>query len=150
MTTPIHTVRADAPLFFIMNGGSGKHDGEESREQHIQRRVAKAGRTSHLCVVENGADLLDQAEQMARKAKSAGGIVVAVGGDGTLNAVAKAALHHGCPMGIVPQGTFNYFGRTHQVSQELSEALNALLEARPEPVQVGLLNNRVFLVNASM
>ena len=53
-------------------------------------------------------------------------------------------------MGVLPQGTFNYFSRTHGIPTDTEEATRALLNARVEPVQVGLVNDRVFLVNASL
>src|SRR5690606_5437963 len=84
------------------------------------------------------------------RARDQGGAVVAVGGDGTLSAVAQGVLDAGLPFGIVPQGTFNYFGRTYGISQDTEAAARALLAARPEPVQVGLVNDRLFLINASL
>jgi diacylglycerol kinase family enzyme len=76
--------------------------------------------------------------------------VVAVGGDGTLNSVAQAAHAAGCAMGVVPQGTFNYFARTHGIPFDATDAVNALLHSQPWPVQVAAINDRVFLVNASL
>jgi diacylglycerol kinase family enzyme len=76
--------------------------------------------------------------------------VVAVGGDGTLNTVAHAAHASGCAMGVVPQGTFNYFARTHGIPGEPDEAIRLLLHAAPTPVQVAGVNERLFLVNASL
>jgi diacylglycerol kinase family enzyme len=75
---------------------------------------------------------------------------VAVGGDGTLNTVAQAAHAAGCPMGVVPQGTFNYFARTHGIPADPAEAVRLLLRCTPVPVQVAGVNERVFLVNASL
>jgi diacylglycerol kinase family enzyme len=83
-------------------------------------------------------------------AREAGGIVVAAGGDGTLNAVAGQVLGQGVPFGILPQGTFNYFGRRYGISQDTEAALRGLLGGELRPVQVGLLNGRLFLVNASL
>ncbi len=77
-------------------------------------------------------------------------MVVAAGGDGTINAVAHAVLGSGCAFGVLPQGTFNYFGRTHRIPEETEEALELLLSAAPQPVQVGRVNDRIFLVNASL
>jgi diacylglycerol kinase family enzyme len=51
---------------------------------------------------------------------------------------------------VLPQGTFNYFGRTHHIPEDLAEAVHALLRARVRPVQIGMLNQRIFLVNASV
>ncbi len=76
--------------------------------------------------------------------------VVAVGGDGTLNTVAQAAHAEGCAMGVVPQGTFNYFARTHGIPADPAEAARLLLGWTPMPVQVAAVNDRVFLVNASV
>ena len=39
------------------------------------------------------------------------GVVVAAGGDGTLNAVAAKLQGTAIPMGILPLGTFNYVAR---------------------------------------
>ncbi len=55
-----------------------------------------------------------------------------------------------CKFGVIPQGTFNYFGRTHGISSDAAEAARGLLSARVHPVQVGLVNGNVFLVNASL
>lgn len=78
------------------------------------------------------------------------GVVVAVGGDGTLNAVCQSVVGQGVPFGVLPQGTFNYFGRAHGISQNTEEAVQGLLNARLEHVSLGLVNGRYFLVNASL
>lgn len=90
------------------------------------------------------------ASAAVERARRDGGIIVAAGGDGTINTVARATLASGCPFGVLPQGTFNYFGRTHGIPQNLAEAVRSLLTARLKPVQVGRLNDRIFLVNASV
>jgi diacylglycerol kinase family enzyme len=53
-------------------------------------------------------------------------------------------------MGVVPQGTFNYFARTHGIPADPTEAVRLLLRSAPAPVQVAGINDRVFLVNASL
>ena len=53
-------------------------------------------------------------------------------------------------MSVLPQGTFNYFARTHGIPTDAATAAQALLHSVPVPVQVGLINERVFLVNASL
>ncbi|MDP3611162.1 MAG: diacylglycerol kinase family protein, partial [Rubrivivax sp.] len=90
------------------------------------------------------------AHRAATKATADCTAVVAVGGDGTLNTVAQAAHAAGCAMGVVAQGTFNYFARTHGIPTDPTEAVSLLLRAAPAPVQVASINDRVFLVNASL
>jgi diacylglycerol kinase family enzyme len=89
------------------------------------------------------------AQRAVEQAQQQQGVVVA-GGDGTINAVAQVVLTSGRPFGVLPQGTFNYFSRTHGIPLDTAAATRALLDAVVQPVQVGLLNDRVFLVNASL
>lgn len=137
------------PLYIILNAGSGRAETDLQR-QTIEQELARAGRQFELLVVEQPGQLQQLAEQTAARARQSGGIVVAAGGDGTINTVARAVLDSGCPFGVLPQGTFNYFARTHGIPQDTAGATRALLTARLEPVQVGRLNDRIFLVNASI
>jgi len=75
--------------------------------------------------------------------------VVAAGGDGTVNAVARALADTGIEMGIVPLGTFNYFARGLGLPQDVPGAMDAILSGRARAVSVGRINDRVFLNNAS-
>lgn len=143
------TVAADAPFFIVLNRGSGRNDADETSD--IVRRVMEgAGRRVEFLKVGDASELANTARRAVELARAQGGVVVAAGGDGTINAVAQAVLGQGCPFGVLPQGTFNYFGRTHGISQDTEEAARALLDATISPVQVGMLNERLFLVNASL
>jgi diacylglycerol kinase family enzyme len=139
----------DAPFFIVLNAGSG-HSETELRRSTIETVLAAAGRSCHLELIDEPAELQAVARSMAARAIAAGGILVAAGGDGTINTVAHEAVLVGCTFGVLPQGTFNYFGRTHGIPEDLAEAVYALLRAHVRPVQVGVVNNKVFLVNASV
>ena len=136
------------PLQFIINAASGQHDVSATRRL-IEGALAAAGRHGDFHLP-RPADLARSASQAARIARLRHTAVVAVGGDGTLNAMAQAAHAEGCAMGVLAQGTFNYFARTHGIPVDLPQALQGLLAAVPAAVQVGQLNDRVFLVNASL
>jgi diacylglycerol kinase family enzyme len=133
----------------ILNASSGSSDTEAQR-QVIESVLTEAGRAYELTVVERGGKLDAIARDVVARARQNGAVVVAAGGDGTISTVARAVVGSGCQFGVLPQGTFNYFARTHGIPQELEEATRALLRARVQPVQVGRLNDRVFLVNASV
>jgi diacylglycerol kinase family enzyme len=143
------TVPPDAPLYIVLNAGSGAAETAERRAA-IEDVLTAAGRRFHLHLVEDGDQLDDAAVAHAGQACRQGGILVAAGGDGTINAVARQAVAHGCPFGALPQGTFNYFGRTHGIPEDLAQAVHALLTAQERPVQIGSVNGRIFLVNASI
>ncbi|MGY8524483.1 diacylglycerol/lipid kinase family protein [Paracidovorax citrulli] len=148
-TEPPVTLSGHEPLFIVFNGGSGSDDAEQTRST-IEQRLSEAGRDYTFFVVDQPKQLPQVAQLAVERAREANGVVVAAGGDGTLNAVAAAVLPAGLPFGILPRGTFNYFGRTYGISRETDEAVASLLDARIEPVQVGLLDGRPFLVNASL
>ena len=142
------TVDPKARLVFIVNAASGSIEPENTRAA-IEAALAEAGREGELRFV-RPADLAEAADEAALTALQRRSAVVAVGGDGTLNAVARAAHAHGCAMGLVPQGTFNYFARTHHLPEDATEATRVLLHGAPVPVQVGVVNDQLFLVNASL
>lgn len=137
-----------AALLFVINASSGAQDIDAKRAV-IESALAARGRRGELLVC-RPAELARMAAQAAAKAVAHQTAVVAVGGDGSLNAVAQAAHAAGCPMGIIPYGTFNYFARTHSIPTDPAAAVQSLLDARPLPVQVAAINDRVFLVNASL
>ncbi|MDB5912312.1 MAG: hypothetical protein JWP22_987 [Ramlibacter sp.] len=135
-------------LFIVLNMGSGAARKDEVR-QAIERELTQASRRYRFVPIAAG-QIVQACREAARLASEHGGIVVAAGGDGTLNCAAQAALANDCPLGIIAQGTFNLFARELGLPLEAAEATRMLLRARPEPVQVGWVNQRTFLVNASV
>lgn len=140
---------ADAPFHIVSNAGSGSKDAHKAREQ-IEAVLAAAGRRHEFILIEDPGKLASVAKRAVDAATKSGGAVVVAGGDGTINAVAQAVLPTRRPFGIIPQGTFNYSGRAHGIPLDTTEATQSLLSARIKPVQVGLANDRAFLVNASL
>lgn len=145
---PTHVVAADAPLFIVLNVGSGKHDSDAVRAT-IEETLTRLGRVFELRPIEDPRQLPEIAKAVVAEARERGGVVVAAGGDGTINTVAQATLGSGCALGLLPLGTFNYFSRTHGIPSEIEKACEILATARAMEVQVGLMNDRIFLVNAS-
>ncbi|MDR7093715.1 diacylglycerol/lipid kinase family protein [Hydrogenophaga laconesensis] len=137
-----------ATLHFIVNSHSGSQDGDGTRAS-IEAALERTGRRGELhdCTP---ADLHRITTELAQRARETGSAIIAVGGDGTINTVAQAAHAAGCPLGVIPRGTFNYFARTHGIATEVDHALAQLLAGRPEPVQVAAVNEHLFLVNASL
>jgi diacylglycerol kinase family enzyme len=137
-----------APLRFVVNAAAGHGEGERVRGL-IEPLLAGAGRSA-LWLMSGPGELGHVAREAAAQAQQSRGAVVAVGGDGTINTVAQAAHAAGCALGVVPQGTFNYFARSHGIPFDAAEAGALLLVAEPAAVQVAAVNERLFLVNASL
>lgn len=138
-----------APLYVVLNAGSG-HVETRHRVDTVQRVLGEAGRAHELIHLDDPRQLTRATARAIALAQDNQGAVIAAGGDGTINAVVQQVLPTGLPFGVLPQGTFNYFGRTHGITSEIEEAARALLTAGIQPVQVGLVNDRVFNVNASI
>lgn len=147
--TVLKAAPKDLPLSIVFNIASGSGDAERSR-QEMQQILQEAKREHEFFLVRNPKQLHQLARNATDNAIRNSGAVVVAGGDGTINAVAQATLRSGRPFGIVPQGTFNYSGRAHAIPLDTAAATRTLLKARLEPMQVGLVNDRVFLVNASL
>jgi len=86
-------------------------------------------------------------------------VVIALGGDGTVNEVVNGLLtdgiHSGIPaLGVVPAGSTNVFARALGLPNDPIEATGALLDAlrhgRRRPISLGRLEDRWFTFTAGI
>ncbi len=137
---------ASARVCVVMNRGSGKKKHVELREM-LNARLAPACGSFALRESRKGSDL----PALARKVATEGfDLVIAAGGDGTQSAVAGALVDSDVVMGVLPGGTFNYFARDLGVGETVEEALDTILDARVEAVDLGDVNGLIFLNNVSL
>ncbi len=91
------------------------------------------------------------ANALAQEALRAGAdIVVAWGGDGTINEVASALMRGPASLGIVPVGSGNGLGREIGVPSGHEAALEAALAGRDRMIDAGELNGRAFFNTAGI
>ncbi|MEM9132560.1 MAG: diacylglycerol kinase family protein [Actinomycetota bacterium] len=96
-----------------------------------------------------------QAIRLAHGAARGGAdVVVALGGDGTINEVVNGVLDDDCMVAPLPGGSTNVFARAVGYPNDAVEATAVLLEAlaaRSErPASVGLANGRAFLFHVGV
>jgi diacylglycerol kinase family enzyme len=72
-------------------------------------------------------------------------LVVAWGGDGTVNEVASALVHQDVTLGIVPAGSGNGLGRDLGLPLEPSTALDVLMTGADRRIDAAMLDERVFV-----
>lgn len=77
-------------------------------------------------------------------------VVVAIGGDGTINEVARSLLHTETALGIVPCGSGNGLARHLQIPLEFRRALRLINDGRCVKVDYGLINKRPFFCTCGM
>lgn len=135
----------DDRICVILNPGSGSRG--DDRPDLLRDLFKKHPGRFALRPAVKGDDLPSLA---AAAVRDGFGTVAAAGGDGTINAVAGALAGTGRNLGVVPMGTFNYVARSLGVPLEIDEAVEALATLPPRPLQIGEVNGRVFLNNASL
>jgi diacylglycerol kinase (ATP) len=83
--------------------------------------------------------------ELARAAiASSATMVIAWGGDGTINEVASVVAGTGIPMGVIPAGSGNGFARELGLPSEPQAALDVILRGRDVRIDVGELDGRSF------
>ncbi|HYF91636.1 MAG TPA: diacylglycerol kinase family protein [Symbiobacteriaceae bacterium] len=75
--------------------------------------------------------------------------VIAVGGDGTLAAVAGELAHTGTSLGVVCAGTGNDFGRNCGLPRHLPAALEIALGKETQRIDLGLVDDGRHFINAA-
>lgn len=117
--------------------------------QIVQRRLRRSlGQEAVAVAVES----FDHASNVARQAASDGAaLVLAAGGDGTLRAVAEGLAGTGTPFGILPRGTVNVLARELDIPLgSIEEALEIALHGRTQPLDLGRIGSRYFLLMCSV
>jgi len=77
-------------------------------------------------------------------------LVVAGGGDGTINAVASVLVGGTTPLGVLPLGTLNHFAKDLKIPLELDDAVANVVHGVTRQVDAGEVNGRIFLNNSSL
>ncbi len=119
----------DAHVIYNPTAGIRK---QRHKLEQLQAALARAGFTPrhHLTQSEEDLDsILDAPE----------GVVVAVGGDGTIRAVASRLLRHHVPLVIVPMGTANNIARTLGINGLKPEDLIGLAVPEKRAFDVGCM-----------
>ena len=89
--------------------------------------------------------------QAARAAMQRGATrLVAVGGDGSVSAIAAAVARTNVELAVIPAGTFNHFARDHGIPTDLSHACDVAQSGRVVAADVAWVNGRLFLNTSSV
>lgn len=128
-------------ITFILNPAAGSGRARKAISV-IEKIMGEKGLAYQLLTTERPG----HASQLARQAAEEGSdSVFAVGGDGTAYEVACGLVDTGVPMGIIPVGTGNDFIKTVHIPGDAAQALQFALTHPARPVDVGRLNDRLFL-----
>ncbi len=77
-------------------------------------------------------------------------IIVAVGGDGTVNEVGTALLHSKAALGIIPTGSGNGLARHLKIPMDALKALDLITEGNSMTMDSGEVNGKPFFCTAGI
>jgi len=124
--------------------GTAMELGESGVREAVQRGFAGSDVAPTIELVEPSA-----LHERLRAAFASDCDAVAVGGgDGTIRTAAAMAMQDGKTLGILPLGTLNLLSKDLGIPQDLEEAAAVLGEGRERAIDVGQVNDELFLVKA--
>lgn len=123
--------------------------GREVFKKHLPVVLQKLERAGYetSCHATTGAG--DATEATIEAVKRQFDIIIAVGGDGTLNEVVAGVsqCENRPKIGLIPMGTTNDFARAVHIPRKIDEALDIIIAGETIPVDVGILNNERYFIN---
>ena len=130
------TASAAIPAFVNAGGGSAKAAIEAlERNSGFDLRITRP----EQCVV-----------ALRRAACDGAPRVVVAGGDGTVASAASVLAGTSTALAVLPGGTLNHFARDHGIPSDPDEALRVALEGPVKAVDVGYLNDQLFVGTSSV
>ena len=136
-------------IVVILNGAAGvtgTANAAAGSDTELRELFRAAGGDAEIVRLQPGQNPVEA----ARAASAGARTVVAAGGDGTVNAVVNGMLGSSAVLGVLPLGTLNHFAKDAGVPVALREAIDVVVAARTVPVDVGQVNDRVFVNNSSI
>lgn len=133
-------------IIFIMNPISGSND-KDSVPEIIEKYIDKEKFDFRIEMTEYAG----HATEIAQKAVKDGiDVVVAVGGDGTVNEVGKALTNTETALGIIPLGSGNGLARHLAIPLNLKKSIEILNITKVRELDYGIINGTPFFCTCGM
>jgi YegS/Rv2252/BmrU family lipid kinase len=124
-----------------LSGAGATPDVAGRRIGFLERRFTAAGIEGRVQLTERAG----HARELARAALEGGArLIVAWGGDGTINEVASTLAGSRTPLGIIPAGSGNGFANELGLPSEPGQAIDAALNGRDRTIDGGEFDGRLF------
>ncbi len=133
-------------IVFILNPVSGSH-GKEDVPGIIDETLDKDIFDCQIRLTEYAG----HAAEIARECVAENiDVVVAVGGDGTVNEVARSLAHSDTALGIIPCGSGNGLARHLCIPMDIRKAIGIINRCKIEPLDYGIINDMPFFCTCGM
>ena len=133
-------------IVFILNPISGTHSKKEIPEI-IEQTIDRELFDHQLILTEYAGHAAEIAKDCAARGID---IVVAVGGDGTVNEVARSIVHSDTALGIIPCGSGNGLARHLMLPMNLKKAIQIINRCEIHNLDYGVINGYPFFCTCGM
>ena len=132
-------------IAFIINPISGNKEAQSAKRK-LPKLIMQTLDTNqwlpNIVYTEYAGHATELAYQFARMGFDA---VVAIGGDGTVNEVARGLKDSNTALGIIPMGSGNGFARHLSIPMRPQKAIELINHSEPISVDYGLANGKLFM-----
>ena len=133
-------------ITFIINPISGTQ-----KKDHLPQLINEMIDHEQFDVELRTTEYAGHAAELARQFATEGtDVVVAVGGDGTVNEVARSLVHTETALGIIPCGSGNGLARHLCLPIDMRKALQVINNCRIEAFDYGVINDLPFFCTCGM
>jgi diacylglycerol kinase (ATP) len=129
------------PALIVNPAAGAVRESRSAREALARRALDEAGVSAEVFVTERPGHAHELARDLVRDARD---LVIAWGGDGTVNEVASALVGSMTALGIVPSGSGNGLARELGLPRRPAAAIRAAAEGRTRRIDAGELGGRLF------
>lgn len=127
-------------ILFIVNpiSGIGK---QKIIEQAVEKYIDKAVFDTHFAYTQYSG----HAEDICHNAVNRYNIIVATGGDGTVNEVSRPLINSNSILAVIPTGSGNGFARFFKIPLKINEAIKLINKQNIINIDTALINDKSFV-----
>lgn len=131
---------------FILNPFSG-YTLKEKQISRISGYIDRHVKNAEIIISENKGD---PSEITKRKIKEGINRIIAIGGDGTVNEIARVLVDTEIVLGIIPTGSGNGLARHFHIPMEFKNAIEVINHCTIRKMDYGLINGKPFFCTAGI
>jgi YegS/Rv2252/BmrU family lipid kinase len=140
------TDRRKQTILFIVNPKSGVSN-KKRVPQLVEKYIDKERYDHEIVYTQHAGHAVELAKGAAMRGVD---VVVAVGGDGTLNEVGRGLVHTNTAMGVIPCGSGNGFARHLGIPMSIKGSIDFINKAEATAIDYGKLNGHPFFCACGM
>ena len=131
---------------FLVNPKSGVSS-KKRIPQMVERYIDRSKYDFEIIYTQYAGHAYELAKEAAERGVD---VVVAVGGDGTVNEVGRGLVHTNTAMGVIPCGSGNGFARHLGIPISVKRSIEFINNAEPLVIDYGKLNGHPFFCSCGM